>query len=399
MNQIYQLSKFPLTAIFQIENNSFMFSDRNFLDLSSKMNEPLCEGYRYLRYGLITPLEFCNSVTNEVAKRALICTGALVASVLICTYPIPMFAGIASIGIAGKILRAVGFALQNNRFTHVLGQASEKKLSASLKMMTWNICGLAGGFSLDHGGVLPWPDRFDQIIQTIQKEDPDVLILQEIVDTELAESMIAKLQTHYAHFFLHLGSSIWGVGSGLMVLTKCPVHDFQFTSFTNNDWTLHRGFATLELKNSTDDDQPCIRILGTHLLHGRPNVAHASRMQQVSEMIQSIAQKTFKIPTIIAGDLNIERDLEDGKDLTPLLQHGYVGKEPTCTDQFLAIWSHEAALAFPEETVDYISALKDSPPVIFQDVHLVHAFEQDVKRARSDHHAIVAEIKFNNTLL
>lgn len=373
-----------------------MLSDRAFLNLSSKMSEPLCEGYRLFRYGLVTPLEFFNSVTNEVAKRVLICAGALLACKLIRTYPIPLLTGVASIGIAGKILRAVGFALQNHRFTHVLGQASEKKLSASLKLMTWNICGLAGGFSLDHGGVLPWRDRFDEIIQTIQTVDPDVLIFQEIVDTELAEAIIAKLQINYAHFFLHLGSSIWGVGSGLMVLTKCPVHDFQFTSFTNNDWTLHRGFATLELKKSKDDDQPCIRILGTHLLHGKPNIAHANRMQQISEMIQSITQKTLKLPTIIAGDLNIERDLRDGKELKQLLHHGYVGREPTCTNQFLAIWNQKAALAFPEETVDYISAVKDSPPVIFQDVHLVHAFEQDVRRARSDHHAIVAKIKLSD---
>lgn len=424
-----------------------MFSDRTLLDLSSKMTEPLCEGYRYLRYGLVTPLEFCDSLTNEIARRALICIGGLIASTLIYAYPIPMIAGVAFVGLSGKLLRALGFALQNNGFTHVLGQTHEKNLTASLrcrnniknwetdkkapqdfhtekatlaelqgssenenfegkptqpetdseryfgiKLMSWNICGLAGGFSLDHGGVLPWKERFDAIIKTIKTEDPDVLILQEIVDTDLAESIIEHLKTNYAHFFIHLGSSIWGVGSGCMVLSKCAIHDFSFHSFTNRDWTLHRGFASLEVKARPDDEKPCLRILGTHLLHGRPEVAHKNRMEQVAQMLDFVAKRTFSIPTIIAGDFNIERDKEDGLELKNLLHHGYVGHEPTCTDQFLAKWSQEAAIQFPEETVDYISSVKSQPPVILQNVRVVQAFEDNVRTARSDHHALTAEI-------
>ncbi|HSX13376.1 MAG TPA: endonuclease/exonuclease/phosphatase family protein [Chlamydiales bacterium] len=370
-----------------------MISDRAILDLSSKMMDPFCESYRLIRYDLVTPMEFCDSSAKEIVNRTLICPGAIIASTLICNYPVPIIAGLAFIGLSGKMLRALGFALQSGNFTHVLGQGSEKNLAASLKLMTWNICGLAGGFSLDHGGVLPWKERFDAIVKTIKSEDPDVLVLQEIVDTELAESLIEKLNTEYAHFFIHLGSSVWGVGSGCMVLSKCAIHDFSFTSFSNRDWTLHRGFASLELKKSPEEEKPCIRILGTHLLYGRPSVAHASRMQQVAEMIDSIAKRTFSIPTIIAGDLNIERDHEDGVELNNLLHHGYVGIEPTCTDQFLAKWSQEKALQFPEETVDYISSVRSEPPVIFQDVHIVPAFENDVRTARSDHHALVAEIK------
>lgn len=392
-----------------------MISDRTLLDLSSKMTEPLCEGYRYLRYGLVTPLEFCESITQEIGRRTLICVGTLIASALIYTHPIPILAGVAFIGLSGKMLRALGFALQNNGFTHVLGQAPEKDLTASLyrdntknrefgepkpdsecffgiKLMTWNICGLAGGFSLDHGGVLPWRERFDAIITTIKTEDPDVLVLQEIVDTDLAESLIEKLKSNYAHFFIHLGSSVWGVGSGCMVLSKCAIHDFSFTSFTNKDWTLHRGFATLEIKKRPDDEKPCLRILGTHLIHGRPDVAHDHRMHQVAQMLDAVAEKTFSIPTIITGDFNIERDKEDGIALKDHLHHGYVGLEPTCTDQFLAKWSQEAALQFPEETIDYISAIKSQPPVIFQNVNLVPAFENDIRTASSDHHGLVADI-------
>jgi hypothetical protein len=34
---------------------------------------------------------------------------------------------------------------------------------------------------------------------------PDVLILQEVYDTALAEAIVERLNVDYAHFFAHLG--------------------------------------------------------------------------------------------------------------------------------------------------------------------------------------------------
>lgn len=374
-----------------------MISDRTFLDLSSKMMEPLCEGYRALRYNLVAPLEFCDSTTSEIARRTLICVGAVIGSLLICTYPLPVLAGVAFIALGGKVLRALGFALQTQGFTHVLGHTTEKVISdGKVKLMTWNICGLAGGFSFDHGGVLPWRDRFDEIIKTVKIENPDVLVLQEIVDTDLAEAIIAKLNTDYAHFFIHLGPSIWGVGSGCMVLSKCAVHDFSFTSFSTNDWTLNRGFASLEIKEKPEDEKPCLRILGTHLIHGKPEEAHSTRMSQLAQMIDSIAQKTL-LPTIITGDLNIERDEKEGEDLTPILHHAYLSSDYTCTNKLLAQWDGRQ---HPEELIDFISAVKGLPEIAFEHVHIVPAHEPDYNplTARSDHHGLVGEIIFKPSI-
>lgn len=367
-----------------------MFSlDRTCLDLSSKMMEPFCESYRALRYSLVAPLDFCDSFVSEIAKRSLICAGAIIGSLLFYSYPVPVIAGVAFIGLSGKLLRSLGFALQSKGFTHVLGEAPEKAIAdGKLKLMTWNICGLAGGFSLDHGGVLPWKERFEAIVNTIKTEDPDVLILQEIVDTDLAEALIAKLNKEYAHFFIHLGASVWGVGSGCMVLSKCPVHDFSFTSFSTNDWTLNRGFTTLEIQGQ--DQKPCIRILGTHLIHGTPENAHSARMQQIAEMVESIAKKTFSIPTIITGDLNIERDEKEGEDLKSFLSHAYLDSEHTCTNKLLELWDGRQ---HPEELIDYISFVKGHPEALFENVRIVRAYEgNNAKTAMSDHNGLVAEL-------
>lgn len=381
--------------------------DRTCLDISSKMTEPFCKSWDLIRYRLSAPMdprkfENCSTRTQEIALRSLICLGTMIGTLLTWTYPIPVLGSVALLGSASKFLRALGFYLQNGGYTHVHGELKNKTiLDSQIKLMTWNICGLAGGFSLDHGGVIHWRARLEGILNTIRTENPDVLILQEAVDTDLAEALIAKLKTEYAHFFIHLGPNVWGVGSGCMVLSKCAIHDFSYTPFTTNEWDLNRGFATLELKKDPKDLAPSIRILGTHLIHGNTAKGHENRVSQVAQMIQSIAKKTFPLPTIITGDLNIERDNLEGKFLASHLRHGYVGSEYTCTNKLISQWDPNAS-KLPEEMVDYISLVQGTPlPIIehgveLNDVHIIKAFEEDfnTQTARSDHHALSTKIFF-----
>lgn len=376
--------------------------DRTCLDLSSKMTEPFCQTWHALRYRLVAPLdpqkfENCSSLTQEIALRSFILVGAVSTGALTYLRPTKVLGGVALFGIGSKILRALGFSLQKDNYTHVRGEGTEKQIDASkIKLMSWNICGLGGGLALDHGGLIDWRYRFENIAQTIQKENPDVLILQEVIDASLAEALIEKFKTEYAHFFIHQGANLLGVGSGLMVFSKCAIHDFAYTPFTTNTWELNKGFSTIELKANPQDSTPVVRIIGTHLLYGGSEESHEARVSQVAQITNSVAQRTLKLPTVVAGDFNIERDDSRGAFLNPLFRHGYQDSEYTCTNKLTAQWDPEAAKS-PEEIIDYISLMKtpEEKGVSLENVSLVEAFDDtyNTQTARSDHHGLIADIR------
>ncbi len=389
--------------------------DRTFLDLSSKLAEPFCSVYEQLRYRLLAPLDpnkFDNSInqTQEIATRTLIGAGAIFGAFLCTSFFIPAFCGIALLGAGCKLLRAIGFAIQKDGFTHVRGQAPEKALDPEdqqIKVATWNLCGIGGGMALDHGGVTHWRTRLDGVIDKINWEDPDVLILQEIYDTALAEAIVEKLQNRYAHFFMHLGPNVNGMGSGVMILSKYPVHSFSNESFANNDWSLNRGISTLEIKARPEDSQPCARIIGTHLINGYEAVDREKRAVQVAQIVDGLAKKTLALPTVIAGDFNMERDKE-GKTLLDFLHPGFQEAEPTRTNRLMVQWNGKVDCEW-EETIDYLSlfrrTLADGRQIAaidenirLENVHLIEAFDStyNTKTALSDHHGIAGILKLGS---
>lgn len=372
--------------------------DRLLFNGSSALAEPLCQAFRYLRYRMVAPLdpakfECRKNLIEEVVLRSFL--GIATLSLLIAA-PLYVFGSSAVLGIGHKLLRKAAYAFQKNGCTHVRGSAAEKTITSPLKVASWNHCGPGGGMSLDHGGVVDWRYRIDKIVAAIESEDPDVAVLQEYYDTAFAEALIARLESKYAHFFIHLGQNEMGSESGVIVLSKAAVSHFSYTAFTNNNWTLNRGFATLEIKASPDANAPLCRLIGTHLIHGDAPEDRSRRMVQVAHIVESIRSQKEPIPTILAGDLNIERDGEEGEILAPHFRHGYLGEEATCTNRLVAQWDLEAKGTWGE-TIDYISLYKDaaSEHLELADCHLIRAFDEtyNTQTAISDHHGVSLTIK------
>lgn len=369
--------------------------DRTCLDISSKLAEPFCRAYEYLRYRLVAPLgpkfdNYANRV-QEIAFRIFIVLVALAIILACIAFPLPMIGGALALGIVSRVFRAIGFYVQKDGYTYVQGDASEKILdpkNPKVSIATWNICGIRAGMSKDHGGVVDiLKYRINEIVAKIEAEDPDVLILDEVYDTAVAEAFISRLP-RYRHVFAHMGPSVFGSVSGVMVFSKCAVHDFSFTSFKNNSWTINRGFASLELKTSSSASSPCLRVVCTHL-----TCDAKEKMEQVAQIVDTVAHKKL-MPTVLAGDLNIERDEEEGTLLSKHLLHGYKGSEPTCTNRLIAEWYGNKAK--PDETIDYLSLFKiGGEGVRFRNCHLIRAFDSkyDTLASSSDHHGIFGEVE------
>src|SRR3990167_2792567 len=149
--------------------------DRAFLRISSKLTEPFCQVYHAVRYRLLAPMdsskfENCASKCNEIAVRIFILLGTLLGTFAFFSMPMATASGIFMLGTASKASRAIGFSLQKSGFTHVQGKPDLVKWDLKnqpFKVMSWNVCGIGGGMSLDHGGVSHWSYRVDQITKKI----------------------------------------------------------------------------------------------------------------------------------------------------------------------------------------------------------------------------------------
>ncbi len=372
--------------------------DRSFLYASSVLAEPFCKAYELIRYRLLGPIDsekFSNyPIIQEIAFRAIIGLAAVLTIYLAVLFPITFAATVLTLGIMVKILRAIGFALQENGYTHVKTRAPEIPLGNRTTALTQNFCGPEGGMHYDRGGVVSWTDRIDEFVAMLRKKLPHIIILQEIYSTTLAEALVEKLGDIYAHFFMHLGANVMGSVGGVMMITDHPVDAFSNISFDNNDWTLNRTFAVMDIGR--------LRMIGTHLIHGSEDSLEA-RKAQVAQITNFIADQEEGKITVIGADFNIERDEEGLEILTPYLEHGYKEMKPTCTSRLTEQWH---GIAQEEELIDNISQVKAVPlpdgrrlPVFeefrIEEVEIVPAFDDtyNTKKAQSDHHGIWAEIR------
>jgi hypothetical protein len=373
--------------------------DRTYIDISSKLAEPFCWAYGMLRYRFISPLDpnkFDNtsSRVQEIATRVLIFVSAALA--FSCAITHISLAAIA-MGTGALLFRAAGFAVQKNQFTHVKGTAPEKTLAnGQASVMVWGLCGDRGGLSYRKGGVVHWRSRLDSIVEKIEKEDPDVIVLQEVKDAALAEAIISKLKDRYAHFFTHLGGGACKEVNGCMVITKCAVDDF-----AHRDLPHEGSYELFTLKAHPNDAQPCIRFIATPLIAGKEQ--EAKRMDQVAHIVRDLARETLVLPTLFVA-ANADRDsATEGAFLSTYFHHSYRAPEPTRTDQLALQW--DANFKEMGETFETISLVKrtladgttlpvSERKIRMIDCHVVEAFDRltyNTRTALSNRNGIVTE--------
>ncbi|MBS0625692.1 MAG: hypothetical protein JSS32_06545 [Verrucomicrobia bacterium] len=372
--------------------------DRTCLNISSHLAQPICELSRgFIR--VITPLktdEFENypSLWKEVAFRAgLVFSGVLMA----CLLPLTLAVGLIT-GLGSKLFKAIGYSLQKDGYTHIRGKADEAPIVGKATYFDLNACAAAGGFSITHGGPIDWRLRVDWILEEIRRKQPGTIVLQEIYDTDACEWIVKALENEYAHFFTHLGPTVWGSEGGCMVITKHAYSHFSHTMFSNTDWTLRRGYAILELKATPDADKPIQRIVGTHLHHGSAEESAEKREIQFGEIREGVRARPDVIQTFLTGDLNIELKSDEAQNtFASTLIHHYDGKLPTCTSTLAAKWDPKYTNT-PPETIDYFSEFAEGlglPVQLAKGVtceRISMYTPGNTQKARSDHDALYAEV-------
>lgn len=166
-------------------------------------------------------------------------------------------------------------------------------LGSEITIMTYNI---QNGFSLDDEWAL------ERIARTIEAEQPDVVVLQEVSRGWLVSSGVdeilwlsQRLGMPYV-FGPNSDDGLWGNA----ILTRAPVRDVGLRQYTTTQ-NLKRSAIEVRLATEAGD----LWVFGTHL--DDPAGAEEVRLSQVNELIDFWGGRE---PALIFGDLNSEPDDE-----------------------------------------------------------------------------------------
>ncbi|MBS0615846.1 MAG: endonuclease/exonuclease/phosphatase family protein [Verrucomicrobia bacterium] len=295
-----------------------------FSRLASFLTTPGCWGSSMI-LRIISPMnqpgnyDFYATKTREYALRAFYAAAL---------FPV---AGVGLLlGFHGLYIRLIGQLFQQKAFSYAQSQAKEKTFNGSATILTWNICGMAGGLSRPFGGMVEWSKRIDGITDKVLKTDADVVCLQEVLDAELDIQLRDKFKEKYKHIYYLIGGSSYRLSSGLFIASKFPIGNFTFTPFSTQgtgQFKMHyKGFVSGVFQGNGKE----LSFVATHTCAGSPEASAEIRQKQVQQMIDS-TKKT----TIYVGDFNVN---QLGKEWasSPLrtLKRDTNFKEATATDLY-----------------------------------------------------------------
>lgn len=213
-------------------------------------------------------------------------------------------------------LRSVAASLDNTPYLYYRDEQIPAKTlpqDKAFTLLSWNVCFVAAGYPISDGGVLPWSERIDQVIDKIVEKDADVNCLYETFDTESAFYLSEKLREKgYTHIYFDIGPQALGASSGILVASKYAIHNPEFTQFPDDSLVgrakyAAKGVFSFDLQS---EGTPFAKVFATHLQHSEePEFpteeeidARRMQMQVIIDKIQAEQGKAI----VVTGDLNLD---------------------------------------------------------------------------------------------
>lgn len=292
-------------------------------------------------------------------------------------------------------------------YSYLPGKAVEKIFhkKAPLTLFSLNTCFVPGGFSLVYGGVAPWSERIDKVIEQIQKNDADILCLQEVNDLEAAYRLYDSLKDRYSHFYFNIGPKVLSQNSGLFVASKYAIQDPSFVTFdaiVGTQKMVNKGFFDGKI---VSDGKVIAHLFTTHLSpssdDGMPTLEEKKIRQKELDMIFAKMKLCSSAPILFAGDLNIDRNQDEAhilQEFSDLFPKGAMSSATDLLKQVLHARTEEeiavAKLVSSEFAIDYILFKSDTLRCKGK-VSVVKSYDRKAKTptegALSDHHALLGE--------
>ena len=187
----------------------------------------------------------------------------------------------------------------------------------SLSILTWNIQllpdmqGLSKDLDKMQAERLPW------IIEFLNKQDYDVLCLQEVFDPLLSPKLIEGLKARYPHVVMpqfHPEGRLFS--NGVLFMSRVPIKyiaHITFTGLEDEEAVTSKGCCLIE----GEKDGVRFQLAGTHYPTGKQVVKDQCTRDIQEKLLAPNSRKG--IPQFLAGDLNTANTQPEFKNLMQLL--------------------------------------------------------------------------------
>ncbi len=222
----------------------------------------------------------------------------------------------------------------------------------SLSVMSWNLWWRFG----------PWQDRAPAIAATLQRENPDIICLQEVWDDgarNLAAELAQGLGYHHAYA---PGARPNGIHMGNAILSRWPIASHDIIALHDQ-----KGAEEMRVAIRAEIDGPTgmIPVFCTHLNYLPYH--SAIRQKQVADLLGFIKQSPRgALPPILCGDFNADPMSDEIRMITGLAAAPVPGialfdSWAWCHPGTLGLtWSRENPYAAenpePQGRIDYVFA-------------------------------------------
>jgi endonuclease/exonuclease/phosphatase family metal-dependent hydrolase len=291
--------------------------------------------------------------------------------------------------------------MQTNSYTaERVGLGKELPPDRSFTLFSWNICCVPGGYSITDGGVVPWKERIDAIVDKVLEKDGDVNCFYELFDFHAAQYLKERLkEAGYTHFFYNIGPMSVGVSSGFLIASKYKCENARFDPFSietlpGRSRFANKGVFSFDLASS---DAPFSRICALHLSHSElpefPTEEEVSARARQMEFVFNHVPLPQDQSLIFTGDFNMDLSEYASSPWQARLIRAEGQEEPTWGgDAFCAALSEKRASG--PLTLDYTAYWQGTAARIDTEVVQAGYFATQYRQnALSDHSGLFSRIQ------
>jgi len=210
-----------------------------------------------------------------------------------------------------------------------------------MKIISWNICCLPKKLNLYHN-----PNKnITKIIDTIFRLNPTIILLQEVFDLKLQDTIVRNLEEN--SYYCHVSENLPIISSnGLLTASKEPILNRDLYKFKNN--TSVEFFIEKGIQKTKIDD---VTIYNTHIqsnsMIGMYSRCRHYRYGQYKETIDFIDSSE---PLVFGGDLNEDYNNKNLKHLINSLSLS------SYSDKLITFPKYNIQLDYILTNIDYLNS-------------------------------------------
>lgn len=237
--------------------------------------------------------------------------------------------------------------------------ARRRLLATGLLALLAAACGLAGCTATRSGsaasfGILTfnlyhdkadWPARRALIVDELRVLQPDVIVLQEVLQHEALRNQAEDLAQAlgYSAYFVSIDAAGKQRRYGNAILTRHPVLARDWTALRPLDDSRTAGMVRIDIGGRP------LNVYATHLHHEDNPPGARKRAEQLADLIAFVRRSAGNAPSIVGGDFNVAAGrpelatMEAGfdeaftrlhpRDPRPTMNPHYFPKQPRRIDQ------------------------------------------------------------------